>query len=151
MASLRQTFAHNLRRLREERGWSQDDLAARIQSDRTSISRIERLAPNVALDKVALLAAALGVDARDLLSMGSRDARITATRGVSPTPQLVGAAVRRHRESAGISQRELGDRVGLDRNHISRIELGSTNIALDTFEKVATALGVSAADFLGLK
>ncbi|SOY52714.1 helix-turn-helix domain-containing protein [Cupriavidus taiwanensis] len=153
MASLRQTFAHNLRRLREERGWSQDDLAERLETDRTSISRIERLAPNVALDKVALLALAFGVDSRHLLSEAPLDVRTagTSSRRELPTPQFVGASVRRHREAAGISQRELGDRVGLDRNHISRIEVGSTNIALDTLEKVATALGVSAVDLLGQK
>ncbi|WP_373459695.1 helix-turn-helix domain-containing protein [Cupriavidus necator] len=153
MVSLRQTFAHNLRRLREERGWSQDDLAERLETDRTSISRIERLAPNVALDKVALVALAFGIDARHLLSVAPRDAKAAGagSRRELPTPQLVGAAVRHHREAAGISQRELGDRVGLDRNHISRIEVGSTNIALDTLEKVAAALRVPPADLLGLK
>ncbi|UIF86110.1 helix-turn-helix domain-containing protein [Cupriavidus sp. UYPR2.512] len=152
MASLRQTFAHNLRRLREERGWSQDDLAERLHTDRTSISRIERLAPNVALDKVAQSAVALGVDARQLLSTGIHSVRTGPTHhGVSPSPQLVGAAVRRLREAGDISQRQLGDRVGLDRNHISRIEMGSTNIALDTLEKVATALGVAASDLLSHK
>ncbi|TDF62122.1 XRE family transcriptional regulator [Cupriavidus sp. L7L] len=63
----------------------------------------------------------------------------------------MGAAVRRLREAEDISQRQLGDRVGLDRNHISRIELGTTNIALDTLEKVATALGVAATDLLSPK
>ncbi|WP_207951288.1 helix-turn-helix domain-containing protein [Cupriavidus sp. L7L] len=151
MASLRQTFAHNLRKLREERGWSQDDLAECLKTDRTSISRIERVAPNVALDKVVQLALALKVDVRQLLSTGVHEVRATSTRGVSPSPQLVGAAVRRLREAEDISQRQLGDRVGLDRNHISRIELGTTNIALDTLEKVATALGVAATDLLSPK
>ncbi|WP_432260832.1 helix-turn-helix domain-containing protein [Cupriavidus sp. TMH.W2] len=127
---------------------SQDDLATSLDSDRTSISRIERTAPNVALDKVGLLAVALGVDARQLLSAKMSEASLTASHVTPPTSKDVGAAVRRYRDAAGISQKELGDRVGLDRNHISRIEVGSTNIALDTLEKVATALGVSAADLL---
>lgn len=127
---------------------SQDDLASCLETDRTSISRIERTAPNVALDKVGLLAAALGVDVRLMLSVEAPDTRLIASDVTSPTPEFIGAAVRRRRDAAGISQRELGDRVGLDRNHISRIEVGSTNIALDTLEKVATALGVSAADLL---
>ncbi|WP_420715684.1 helix-turn-helix domain-containing protein [Cupriavidus sp. D39] len=64
------------------------------------------------------------------------------------TPVVVGKAVRRHRETQGLSQRELGDRVGLDRNHVSRIEVGTTNIALDTLEKMANALGVTAEDLV---
>ncbi|WP_366942091.1 helix-turn-helix domain-containing protein [Cupriavidus basilensis] len=65
------------------------------------------------------------------------------------TPVVVGKAVGRHRETQGLSQRELGDRVGLDRNHVSRIEVGTTNIALDTLEKMANALGVTAEDLVG--
>lgn len=127
---------------------SQDNLASCLKTDRTSISRIERTAPNVALDRVGLLAAALGVDVRQLLAVGAPQAQHGAADAASPTPQSIGTAVRRYREAAGASQRELGEKVGLDRNHISRIEVGATNIALDTLEKVATALEVSAADLL---
>ncbi|WP_454741338.1 helix-turn-helix domain-containing protein [Cupriavidus necator] len=149
MPSLRQIFAHNLKRLREARSWSQDDLGRRMGTDRTTVSRIERLAPNVALDKVRLVADALEVDATQLLETADSDERALTRKPIALTPEAVGGAVRRLREEQGLSQRELGDRVGLDRNHISRIELGSTNIALDTLEKIAAALGVSATDLLG--
>lgn len=148
MPSLRQIFAHNLKRLREARSWSQDDLGGRMGTDRTTISRIERLAPNVALDKVKLVAEALEVDAVRLLENAGSAEQALTKKPITLTPETVGGAVRRLREEQGLSQRELGDRVGLDRNHISRIEVGSTNIALDTMEKIAIALGVTPANLI---
>ena len=64
---LRQLFAFNLRRLRVERGLSQEELAHRTGIDRTYVSHLERLRYNPTLDMVERLAKALDVEPLALL------------------------------------------------------------------------------------
>ena len=63
---LRAIFAGNIKRLRKERGMSQEDLAFESGLHRTYISGIERGIRNVGLDNIGVIAEALGV-APDLL------------------------------------------------------------------------------------
>jgi transcriptional regulator with XRE-family HTH domain len=140
MASLRQTFAQNLREFRLLRGLSQEEIGQRIGSDRTSVSRIERLAPNLTVDKVVLLAEALNVS---LARMLTADAARLKDIPAFEAPGRLGEAIRKRRVELGLSQREVGDRAGLDRNHISRVETDATRVALDTLDKIVSALGIS--------
>lgn len=64
---LRQLFAFNLRRLRVERGLSQEELAHRTGIDRTYVSHLERLRYNPTLDMVERLAESLNVEPLELL------------------------------------------------------------------------------------
>ena len=64
---LRQLFAFNLRRLRVERGLSQEELAHRTGIDRTYVSHLERLRYSPTLDMVERLASSLEVEPLDLL------------------------------------------------------------------------------------
>ena len=66
--TLQETFARNLRRLREGIGLSQEELAFRGEIDRTYISSLERLEYCPTLDMVEKLARALNVDALELLA-----------------------------------------------------------------------------------
>jgi transcriptional regulator with XRE-family HTH domain len=59
--------AGNVRRLREERELSQEELAHRADLHRTNISKIERGLQAVSVDNLHWIAKALGVDAADLL------------------------------------------------------------------------------------
>jgi transcriptional regulator with XRE-family HTH domain len=59
---LRQTFALNLRRLRHERGFSQEALANEAGVGRPHLSAIERGATSVGLDIVEKLCRVLDVD-----------------------------------------------------------------------------------------
>lgn len=61
----------NLRRLRQQRGWSQEELAARCGLHRTFVSSVERGERNISLDNVDRLAQALEVDVRELLTTPS--------------------------------------------------------------------------------
>jgi transcriptional regulator with XRE-family HTH domain len=54
-----------------------------------------------------------------------------------------GRAVAEKREAAGISQEELGIRVGNDQAYMSRVESGQMNVTLNTVEKIARIIGVS--------
>jgi transcriptional regulator with XRE-family HTH domain len=60
-------LATNLRRLRLERGWSQEELADRAKRHRTFISQIERVTKTPTIDTVDQIAQALGVKLGDLL------------------------------------------------------------------------------------
>jgi transcriptional regulator with XRE-family HTH domain len=61
-------LASNLRRLRLERGWSQEDYADRANVHRTYVSDIERGARNPTITVVEKLAVPLQISASDLLA-----------------------------------------------------------------------------------
>lgn len=60
-------LAANLKRLRGERGLSQEELADRADIDRTYVSSLERSVYAASIDVVDRLAKALGVTAAELL------------------------------------------------------------------------------------
>lgn len=65
---IREILAFNLRKLRAERGLSQEELAHRAKIDRTYISSLERSVYAAGIDVVDRLARVLGVEAADLLT-----------------------------------------------------------------------------------
>lgn len=65
---LRQIFAENLRRLRTEKGMSQEALADQAEIDRTYVSALERQVYSASLDTIEKLAKALGVAAHELVA-----------------------------------------------------------------------------------
>lgn len=67
---------------------------------------------------------------------------------VSQITKRFGASVRGLRHSLGLSQEALAERADLHRTYIAGIERGGRNITLKSIEKLARALGVSAADLL---
>jgi len=64
----RQRVAENLRRLRKERGLSQEAMAELAEFHRTYVSQLERCITNISLDGLERLARALNVDVLDLLA-----------------------------------------------------------------------------------
>ena len=64
---VRQRLAVNMKRLRKERGWSQEALAAEAGLDRTYISGIERRVKNPTITVVDRLAVGLKCTLGDLL------------------------------------------------------------------------------------
>lgn len=65
--SARLVFAANLRRLREQRGLSQERLAELAELHRTYVGSVERGERNVSIDNMEHLADALGVQLKDML------------------------------------------------------------------------------------
>ena len=59
-------FGERVRMLRRERGWSQEDLAARCGLDRTYVGGVERGERNIGLLNIRKLADALNVSIADL-------------------------------------------------------------------------------------
>ena len=68
---IRTVLAKNLKRIREERGYSQEDLAFRADLHRTYVSGVERGVRNPTIVIVQKLAEALEVEAKDLLAAKS--------------------------------------------------------------------------------
>jgi transcriptional regulator with XRE-family HTH domain len=64
---LRDVFAANLRRLRHEKGLSQDDLAYEAEVSRSYLSQLEKGAFYASLKIIGKLAEALGVEPAELL------------------------------------------------------------------------------------
>ncbi len=63
----RRRIAENIRKLRMERGLSQEGLAELADFHRTYVSQLERCVTNVSIDGLERLAMALDVDIRVLL------------------------------------------------------------------------------------
>lgn len=59
-----------------------------------------------------------------------------------------GAALRRVRLAAGMSQEQLGLEAGVQRNFISLIELGQNQPTISTIYKLARALGMKASELV---
>lgn len=66
MMDIRKRVGANIRRLRQEAGWSQEELGDRAGIDRTYVSGVERGVRNPTLTVLERFAVALGVDAADL-------------------------------------------------------------------------------------
>ena len=67
MNDLRNTVARNLRRLRSEKGWTQEELAFRAKVDRSYISQLETGVYSASVTMLGKLAKALGVNAGEFL------------------------------------------------------------------------------------
>jgi transcriptional regulator with XRE-family HTH domain len=65
-ASTKSLFGTAIRALREERGYSQEELAERASLHRNYIGGVERGERNVGLENIAKLARALSVRTKDL-------------------------------------------------------------------------------------
>ncbi len=66
---LREVFATNLRRVRHERGLSQDDLAYEADISRSYLSQIEKGSFHVSLKVIGKLSEALKVEPAEFLKM----------------------------------------------------------------------------------
>ncbi len=60
----------------------------------------------------------------------------------------VGGLIRRLRLERKLNQAELGDIIGKDGATISRLERGKSAYTSETLEKISTAFGMTAAEFL---
>jgi XRE family transcriptional regulator, regulator of sulfur utilization len=66
----------------------------------------------------------------------------------SQANQALGSAMRSVRSEHGYAQESFAARVGLDRSNYGAIERGESNVTLDTIVKIATGLGITAAELL---
>ena len=55
--------------------------------------------------------------------------------------QRIGQRISEIRKEKGLTQQDLADRTGIQRNHISRIEQGRYSVGFDTLQLIAEAMG----------
>jgi transcriptional regulator with XRE-family HTH domain len=67
MNGVRSTVGRNLRRLRNAKGWSQEELAFKAKVDRSYLSQLETGNYSASVTMLEKLAKALGVEAIELL------------------------------------------------------------------------------------
>jgi transcriptional regulator with XRE-family HTH domain len=66
--SVKSRFGSTVRKLREERGYSQEELAERARLHRNYVGGVERGERNIALENIVKLAKALSVPPRELFA-----------------------------------------------------------------------------------
>jgi|ERR1041385_4155338 transcriptional regulator with XRE-family HTH domain len=74
-SAVSKALAANVRRIRKERGWTQDDLAAETEVEQAAISRIENARANPTLEMLESLARALDVPFVELFAVQARQRR----------------------------------------------------------------------------
>lgn len=72
---LRETFATNLRRLRNAKGWSQDELALEAEISRSYLSQLEKGVYHVSIKVIGRLADKLDVEPDEFLKRMVRKGR----------------------------------------------------------------------------
>lgn len=127
-----------IRALREERGYTLQDLAKRAKLSLSYLSEIERGSKRPSLKTIEKLAAALNVPKTQLI-----EGEITDT-GLS-----LGEKIRIIRNEKNMSLQELADKVGISLSYLSEIERGTVYPALNTLKRIAGGLEVQAATLMG--
>lgn len=102
---------------------------------RSYVSHIERAVQNMSLENVEKLMAALG--------MHSQDSGLSAL-------ELFANNLRHVRLQSGLSQEKLAELAGVHRTYVSQAERRVVSISLDSIEKLATALGVTEEELVGM-
>ena len=63
-------------------------------------------------------------------------------------PVIIGSIIQKHREKKGLSQEVVSGLADIGRTHLSAIERGVRRPTLETFFKIADALGVPASELM---
>ncbi|MEG6615855.1 helix-turn-helix transcriptional regulator [Peptococcaceae bacterium 1198_IL3148] len=128
----------SIRALREERGYTLQDLAKRAKLSLSYLSEIERGSKRPSLKTIDKLATALNVPKTQLI-----EGEITDT-GLA-----LGEKIRIIRNEKAMSLQDLADKVGISLSYLSEIERGTVYPALNTLKRVADGLGVPATSLMG--
>lgn len=116
-----------LKAFREKRGWSQDDLAARVGTSRSAISTYEHDSRKPRVEMVVRLASAFGIKPRDLLDDVDDDALDMADL----------------RYLQGLRQPEVAARLGIPAVTYQRIEARRAQIEAERLQEMAEILGTT--------
>jgi transcriptional regulator with XRE-family HTH domain len=141
MVDFAKLFATEMRRRREELKLAQEALGDTLGLDRNSISRLERGSLNISLEKARTIAEALGVSLSSMLGdpNPANKSQMEAT---------FRERVRLLRIERGLKQRELAERMNVDRNLVSGIESGKRSPTLKTLQLFCQGLRVLPSDLL---
>ncbi|MDK2889295.1 Helix-turn-helix [Desulfofundulus australicus DSM 11792] len=127
-----------IRALREERGYTLQDLARRANLSLSYLSEIERGSKRPSLKTIEKLAAALNVPKAQLIEGDVTDSGLS-----------LGDKIRILRSEKNLSLQELASRAGISLSYLSEIERGTVYPALSTLKRIAEALEVSPTSIMG--
>lgn len=68
---------------------------------------------------------------------------------MNATTQQRGDALRRMRESRGLTQKQLGDLIGVSQSTVDKYESGIFDLKIDKALKIVTALNCTLGDLMG--
>ena len=135
-----------IREFREERDLSQADVAKRMGVRKSYVSRVENGHTVPSLETLERFAAALETPLYQLFydeslsAAGQHKAEGSVDRLESDPEGVIGKRIRKLRQEKGLSQADVGKRMGVLRSYISRVENGHTVPSLETLERLAAAL-----------
>lgn len=127
-----------IRALREERGYTLQDLARRANLSLSYLSEIERGSKRPSLKTIDKLAAALNVAKTQLIEGDLTDTGLS-----------LGDKIRLMRAEKSMSLQELAQKSGISLSYLSEIERGTVYPALSTLKRVAESLEVPPATLMG--
>jgi transcriptional regulator with XRE-family HTH domain len=127
-----------IRALREERGYTLQDLAKRANLSLSYLSEIERGSKRPSLKSIDKLAAALNVSKSQIIEGD-----------VTETGLTLGDRIRLMRSDKNLSLQELAQRAGISLSYLSEIERDTVCPALNTLKRIAEALEVSPSAIMG--
>jgi len=120
-----------IRALREERGYTLQELARRANLSLSYLSEIERGAKQPSMKAIEKIAGALNVSKHRLIRGQGSEAGL-----------LLGERVRLIRCEKGLSIQELASRAGISASYLGEIERGVVYPSLNTLKNLAGGLGV---------
>ena len=119
-------------------GLSQEELANRLGTNKSTVSRWESGDARLPAERLESIAAALGTSASDLVAPVEQQMKVD-----------VGKAIFDRRSSLGISQAELASRLGISEAAVNRWENGSRRVRINLFPEIAAALKTTVAQLAG--
>jgi len=132
-----------IKEAREALGFSQDDLAEILKMKRANISNYEAGRATPPSDVLRDLAQALKLSTDFILDVGQQGVGSRFSGVVE-----IGGMVKEERQSAGLTQQQLANLVGISQTEVSQFERDILSIPPEVFEKIVSVFGMSTAAFL---
>ena len=127
-------FNEQLRLLRQERGFSQQELADRIGLSKSSINMYERGEREPGIDTLKRIATFFNVDIDFLL--GKQKSLILGAR----LSQNAAKNIQHHRQQANLSQKQFADLLGVDEDTVINLENGQKKLDKEMLYKICDVL-----------
>ena len=142
----------NIRKFRKQANKSQDDLARVLGVNRATVSKYESGTIEPTFSQLEKIALCLGVNIADLTGMESFSSgaefkkRWDALVSNTGEPVTTGERIKAARKRAGLTQKELGEKLGIAYQTLAQWETGARKPKAETLRRIADALDVTMMD-----
>jgi len=143
------TFTAWLQQQLDERGWSQNQLGREVGLTGAAVSRIMTGTRQPGLKTCVRLAQTLNADLLDLLNLaGIGDDAASTPTPTAPANELFIDWLREQMATCGWSQNQMARAIGINHSTLSTIFSGKRRPGIETYIKIAQALGVDITEVL---